>query len=32
MSLLEVSVQAGDLGPVIVLAGDADSPETRADD
>ena len=24
MSLLEVSVQAGDLGPVIVLAGDAD--------
>ena len=25
MSLLEVSVQAGDLGPVIVLAGDADS-------
>jgi anti-anti-sigma factor len=25
MSLLEVSVEAGDLGPVIVLAGDADS-------
>ena len=25
MNLLEVSVQAGDLGPVIVLAGDADS-------
>ena len=24
MSLLEVSVEAGDLGPVIVLAGDAD--------
>jgi hypothetical protein len=25
VSLLEVSVEAGDLGPVIVLAGDADS-------
>ena len=25
MSLPEVSVEAGDLGPVIVLAGDADS-------
>jgi len=30
VSLLEVSVQAGDLGPVIVLAGDADgSPATE---
>jgi hypothetical protein len=25
VSLLEVSVEAGDLGPVIVLAGDADN-------
>lgn len=33
MSLLEVSVQAGDLGPVIVLAGDADgSPVTQLDE
>ena len=33
MSLLEVSVQAGDLGPVIVLAGDADgSSATQLDD
>jgi len=33
MSLLEVSVQAGDLGPVIVLAGDADgSSATQLDE
>jgi len=33
MSLLEVSVQAGDLGPVIVLAGDADgSPTMQLDE
>jgi anti-anti-sigma factor len=33
MSLLEVSVQAGDLGPVIVLAGDADgSPAMELDE
>jgi hypothetical protein len=32
VSLLEASVEAGDLGPVIVLAGDAGSPEIRADD
>lgn len=32
MSLLEVSVEDGDLGPVIVLAGDADgSPATELD-
>ena len=32
MNLLEVSVEAGDLGPVIVLAGDADgSPATELD-
>ena len=33
MNLLEVSVQAGDLGPVIVLAGDADgSSATQLDE
>ena len=33
MSLLEVSVEAGDLGPVIVLAGDADgSPTMQLDE
>lgn len=33
MSLLEVSVEAGGLGPVIVLAGDADgSPVTQLDE
>jgi hypothetical protein len=33
VGLLEVSVQAGDLGPVIVLAGDADgSPAMELDE
>ena len=33
MSLLEISVEAGDLGPVIVLAGDADgSPAMELDE
>ena len=33
MSLLEVSVEAGDLGPVVVLAGDADdSSATQLDE
>jgi anti-anti-sigma factor len=33
MSLLEVSVQAGNLGPVIILAGDADgSPAMQLDE
>ena len=33
MNLLEVSAEAGDLGPVIVLAGDADgSPATELDE
>jgi anti-anti-sigma factor len=33
VSLLEVSVEAGDLGPVIVLAGDADgSPTMQLDE